>query len=303
MKEKIKQEDIEILKFLSKYKLLKVEDARLIYKTKRYYRQDINRLIANGYIKKYKSYIVLDKNGRKKLNKQERVSYIKNMQNSSYMERLKNIARIATITINSNIIFIPSWEIKDKKIYTETARKYLGKIIMNEKEYLVYYISSKKENVYIKQLLFDINKSFNYNEIIIFVDDLNVINKKYYNLSFGKNNTYIILNNDLNKRILKNYNNLNIHDIIENLYEKEILISNWQLADYYILEDDLYIVNMFFINTEKIEKINWFYKENVESNRKIEIVTIRDNKEVIEKMVTTKCKIIAIDNEMIGGNK
>ena len=50
MKEKIKQEDIEILKFLSKYKLLKVEDARLIYKTKRYYRQDINRLIANGYI-------------------------------------------------------------------------------------------------------------------------------------------------------------------------------------------------------------------------------------------------------------
>ena len=44
-KNNLKKEDIEVLKFLSKYKMLKVEDATLIYHTKRYYRQRINNLI------------------------------------------------------------------------------------------------------------------------------------------------------------------------------------------------------------------------------------------------------------------
>ena len=34
MQNKLSNEDIEVLKFLSKYKMLKVEDASLIYKTK-----------------------------------------------------------------------------------------------------------------------------------------------------------------------------------------------------------------------------------------------------------------------------
>ena len=42
MQDNLTDEDIKVLKFLSKYKMLKVEDARLIYKTKRYYRQRKN---------------------------------------------------------------------------------------------------------------------------------------------------------------------------------------------------------------------------------------------------------------------
>ena len=58
MKEKnsISKEDLEILEFLSKYKMLKVEDAKLIYKSKRYYRQRVNRLIDNEYVKKEERY-------------------------------------------------------------------------------------------------------------------------------------------------------------------------------------------------------------------------------------------------------
>ena len=112
-KDKLKNEDIEVLKFLSKFKMLKVEDASLIYKTKRYYRQRINKLIELKYIKKYKSYIIIDKNGRKLLGKVGS-SYIKNMDNEAYMDRLKQISSIATITIDSEIDFIPSWDIKEK---------------------------------------------------------------------------------------------------------------------------------------------------------------------------------------------
>ena len=66
-KNNLKKEDLEVLKFLSKYKMLKVEDATLIYHTKRYYRDRVNKLIDKGYVKRYKSYIILDKKWKKSI--------------------------------------------------------------------------------------------------------------------------------------------------------------------------------------------------------------------------------------------
>lgn len=299
MKEKLSQEDIEVLKFLSKYKLLKVEDASLIYKTKRYYRQRINKLIKKEYVKRYKNYIMIDKSGRKILGKVGAL-YIKNIKNESYMERLKYIASIATLTINSNIKFIPSWDIKDKDKYTETARRYIGKLVLNQKEYLVYCISSKKKHIYIKQLLFDVKKSTKYGDIIIFVDDLDVINKKYNNLSFGKDNTYIIKNEIKNKEIIKKYEDVNIHELLEKIYNQEVFISDWSKTDY-MLANNTYIIVMPFINTEKIERINWYYMQNNESNRKIELVTLEENERKMKEMLSDKCKIITFDENLLGG--
>ena len=54
-KNNLKKEDLEVLKFLSKYKILKVEDATLIYHTKRYYRDRVNKLISKEYVKRYKT--------------------------------------------------------------------------------------------------------------------------------------------------------------------------------------------------------------------------------------------------------
>ncbi len=298
-KNNINKEDFEVLKFLSKYKMLKVEDASLIYKTKRYYRQRVNKLIDKEYVKRYKSYIMMDKKGRKALD-EVGSGYIKNIKNEAYMERLKHIASIATISINSKVKFIPSWDIKEKDKFTETARRYIGKIIIEDKEYLTYYISDKKEHIYIKQLLFDVNKAVNYDDIIIFIENFDVISKKYSNLSFGKENTYIILNTTENKEIIKRSNEINAHDLLENIYEKEILISNWEKADY-LLEDGTYILYMPFINTEKIEKINWYYQENTESNKKLEIVTLKENEKKLEEILCLKCKIKTFDKDWLGG--
>ena len=179
-KNNINKEDFEVLKFLSNYKMLKVEDASLIYKTKRYYRQRINKLIDKEYVKKYKSYIILDKKGRKILD-EVGSNYIKNIKNEPYMERLRHIASIATLSIDSKILFIPSWDVKEKDKYTETARRYIGKIIIENKEYLTYYISNKKEHIYIKQLLFDVNKSINYDNIIIFFTQI-IVKHNYNNV-------------------------------------------------------------------------------------------------------------------------
>lgn len=299
-KNNLKKEDLEVLKFLSKYKILKVEDATLIYHTKRYYRDRVNKLISKGYVKRYKSYIILDKNGRKVLGEVGQ-GYIKNIKNEAYMERLKAIASIATLSIDSNIKFEPSWLIKEKDIYTETSRRYIGKIIIEGIEYLSYYISKKKEDIYIKQLLFDINKSFNYENIIIFVEGLDVINSKYSNLSFGKEKTIVILNDNYNKELIKKYTDINWHEVLEEIYKKEILISDWDKADY-LLDENKYIIEMLFINTEKIEKLKWYYKENFNSPKKVQIVTTSINEEKIKEMISdNRCSIKVIDKDWLGG--
>lgn len=298
-KDDLKDEDIKVLKFLSKYKMLKIEDASFIYKRKRYFRQRINRLIQKEYVKRYKSYVIIDRNGRKLLGKSG-TSYIKNMNNEVYMERLRTIASIATITINSNIEFIPSWDIKERDKFTETARKYIGKILIDSKEYLTYYITAKKEHVYIKQLIFDINKTINSQNIIIFTENFDVINKKYNNFVLGKENTFVILNNKENKELLKRYEEIDLHEQLEYIYGEELLISNWNNADY-LLEDNTYIVSMPFINTERIARINWFFEENTEIQRKVEIVTLEENKSKIRELVVDKCEIRTFDKDLLGG--
>lgn len=298
-KDDLKDEDIKVLEFLSKYKMLKIEDASFIYKRKRYFRQRINRLIQKEYVKRYKSYVTIDRNGRKLLGKSG-TSYIKNMKNEVYMERLRTIASIATVTIDSNIQFIPSWDLKERDKFTETARKYIGKMLIDSKEYLTYYITAKKEHVYIKQLIFDINKTINSQNIIIFTENFDVINKKYNNFIFGKENTFIILNNQENKKFLKNYENIDLHELLEDTYGEELLISNWNNADY-LLEDSTYIVSMPFINTERIARINWFFEENTEIQRKVEIVTLEENKSKIRELVVDKCDIRTFDKDMLGG--
>lgn len=299
-KNNLKKEDLEVLKFLSKYKMLKVEDATLIYHTKRYYRDRINKLIDKGYVKRYKSYIILDKNGRKVLGEVGQ-GYIKNIKNEAYMERLKAITSIATLSIDSTIKFEPSWLIKEKNIFTETARRYIGKLIIDHKEYLTYYVSKKKEVVYIKQLLFDINKSFNYENIMIFIEDSGVICPKYSNFSFGKENTIVIVNDDNNKELLKKYPNINWHEVLETMYNKELLISDWDNADY-LLDENKYIIEMLFINTEKIEKLKWYYKENSNSLKRVEIITIDENKEKIKEIVgDNRCSVKVIDKNWLGG--
>ena len=294
----LSEKDYEILKFLLKYKMLKVEDATLIYKTKRYYRERINNLIYKKYVKRYKSFIILDKEGRKVLGETGN-NYIKNIKNEKYMERLKNIASIATLSIDSDIKFIPSWAIKEKNQFTETARRYIGKIVIDNIEYLTYYISAKKEHLYIKQLVFDINKSINSENIIIFVENFDVINYKYSNLAFGKEKTLVILNTNENKNFIRKYNMIYPYEIIESIYNEEILVSDWDKADY-LLESGTYIVFLPFINTEKIERINWYYKENSNTNRKIEIVTLKVNAEKLKEMLDNKCNIKTFNN-LLGG--
>lgn len=292
----LSSEDEKIIRYLSEYKIMLVEDTKLIYNSEWYHRKKIKKLIEDGYIKKYKFYYIeLDRKGRKYLGITGK-DYIKNKSNESYMERLKNLSNIATITLNSNIKVNPSWKIKEKEIYTDTARKYLGELVKGNKKFLFYYISEKKENKYIHQLFYDINKIINYENIIIFVDDLNKMLDECNHLAFGKTHTYIIINSKENRELIKQYDDIDFYELVRQIYgdESQILFSDWKIADY-LLEKNHYLINMIFIDTERLNELNWFYQENENTCKKVDIITLNENKSLIKKLAPNGSKIIGLD--------
>lgn len=298
----LKLEDKILIEFLSKYRIMSIKDVKSIYKTEWYYRKRINKLVEKEYIKKYKYYyIMLGKKGRKVCNLIGK-DYIKNTSNTSYMDRLKAISNIATITIDSDIEFIPSWKLKNKKVYTETARKFLGELCRKQKTYVVYYIASNKSLIYLKQIIFDINKTINYDNLIIFVDDYKILIQMESYFNFDKKHSYIIKNTNDNKEVLKKYNDIDFYDLIKRIYNKPILISDWEYADY-IAELNHFIIIMPFIDTTRISQINWFYKENTSTEKRIDVITLKENEEVLKEILTYKCNVIILPDNLLGGIK
>lgn len=283
-------QDKNLIDFLARYRIMSMHDAKILYNSEWYYRKRIKKLVDKEYIKRYKYYyIVLSRKGRIITNTVGQ-GYLKNTKNEAYMDRLKNISNIATISINSNIEFIPSWSVKDRNIFTETARKYVGELKTNNKRYIVYYLNCKKENTYVKQLLYDINKTINYENLMIFVDNYDTLITMFDNFVFNKKSSLIIRNTEENKNIIRRYNKIEFYELLKNTYNRVPLISDWEKADY-IVNENHYIINMPFLDTAKISEMNWFYKENINTNKKVDIITLEENINVLKKVLTDRCNI------------
>ncbi len=129
------------------------------------------------------------------------------------------------------------------------------------------------------------------------MEKLKFLNK---NFVFGNESTMIIDPTQQNLDIMRKLEKMDIYQIIKAIYDStEILLSNWKKADY-MTNDRIYIVVMPFIDTEKIHTLNIFYRNNQNTNRKIDIVTLKENREKIDEILTNKTNIIELDN-WLGG--
>lgn len=285
--------------FLAKYKLMLGSDCRMIYKAKDYHRKRLKVLEQEKYIRRVnRFYIKLDDRGTRMV-KDFGYDYSFTCRRKEYVDRLNEIAKIAALTINSKIEFVASWNLKDSSIYTQTSRKYLGKLKYQDKESIVYYISKDKQISYISQTINDIQKIMNYKNILIFIENINILNEKQ-KFVFGKDSTIVINPTKFNLNILKKFEKVDFYEIVKKIYSnREILLSNWIKAEY-MTEDREYIVVMPFIDTEKLNKLRMFYKNNPNVNRKIDIITLKENKEKICEILTNKVNIIELDN-WLGG--
>lgn len=285
--------------FLAKYKMMLGSDCKKIYKTKDYHRKRLKVLEQEKYIRRVnRLYIKLDDKGTRMV-KEFGYNYSFTCRKKKYIDRLNEIARISALTIDSNIEFTASWDLKDSSIYTQTSRKYLGKLKYQDKESIVYYISKEKHISYISQTINDIQKIMNYRNIVIFIENMNILSEKQ-RFVFGKDSTIIINPTKENLTIFKELEAFDFYEIVKKIYsDKEILLSNWKKAEY-MTEDKNYIIVMPFIDTEKINRLRMFYKNNPKVNRKIDIITLKENKEKICEILTSKVNIIELDN-WLGG--
>ena len=172
-------------------------------------------------------------------------------------------------------------------------------MIFEDKEFIVYYIANDKRKPYVSQILNDIRKLVSYKNIMIFVEDFNLIKAKR-NFVFGNDSTVIINPTPENFNLMRRYEDIDFYEIIKQMYSNtEVLLSNWVKADY-MTEDRTYIFFMPFIDTERLYGLNKFYNNNKNIIRKIDIITLKENKEKIEEILTNKTNIVEMD-EWLGG--
>lgn len=299
VKLRLSKKDIELLSFLKKYKIMLASESKRIYQSKGYHFKRLKILEKEKYIQRVdRYYIRLDVKGTK-LMKEMGYEYYRICRRKDYQDRVKEIVKVATLTLDSNIEFTPSWEIKNNNIVTDTARKFVGELIYQQKKYIAYFISKGKETVYIRQVINDIQKAVGYNNIIVFLEDMKVLSKSNQYFIFGKSSTLIVNCNQKNLDKMRLFQKIDLYEVIKKIYQEEILLSNWKKADY-MTEGRQYILLMPFIDTEKLHGINIFYNNNKMSNRKIDIITLKENKGKIEEILTNKVNIIEIE-DLLGG--
>lgn len=274
---KLNENDINLLKFLARFKLLCANDAINFYGSS-YYQKRLQELKNANYIARYyRIYIKLTPACIRYLESQNIKCEIP-CRNKEYVDRLVFMSKFGMELINANIEFKLSWEMKSNN-YTDWSRRFIGELALRNEKYLMYY--AKSDSKYIRQMQFDINKDLSYQNVIIFVDSLNVIDSKKDFVFPNKTSCILVHRKDINK--LAKFDKICIKEEIEKHYGKVVKSSDFSLADYKI--EDKNIIYMPFLDTHKIVSLNSFYSLDM-TDSNTEIVTLNKNFETIADLLS-----------------
>lgn len=256
-------EEIDLIKFIAKFQYLNVSDTKYFFSSKKYYRNRVSNLISKRFLKKLKSNLVLDELGIEYA-KLFNFEYNTLNRNKKYSTRLMLISRLAAFYHNCTTVkFTPSFAIKDKEMFTITARRFIGIFEINGFDYLTYYISKEHDNKYIMSVVYDIQKEKKYKNIMIFVSDINRINLSDF--AFGLNEVLIIEDNKKNREDLKYLHSINWFKIVNEKFRNKLIFSEYNFCDY-TDNKNKYVSRFYFLDTEKINRIKYFLRENKNKN-------------------------------------
>lgn len=284
-------EEITLIKFIAKYQYLNINDAKYFFKSQSYYKKRIKHLVDKKFLRRIKLNIVLGKLGIEYV-KLFNFDYNKLNRNIKYTERLVRVASIGAYYQQSDTTnFTPSFAIKDKSIFTSTGRRFIGVFDINGIEYLTYQITKEHDNRYIASVAYDIQKEKNFKNFIILIDDINRINASDF--VFGINQILIIEDTIQNREYLQYLNSINWHKVIDNYFKNDVILSEYNFCDY-TNKKNQYFSTFYFIDTEKINRIKYFLREN---ENKTQIIFCNKNIEDELKRYLPAAKYIPIDLE------
>ena len=263
----INEDEIKLVKFIGCYQYLSIQDIKFFFKDISYYKKRITRLVKNNIIRRYKKHLVLAENGKHFLELLGQ-NTVRLRYQEKYADRLKYISHLAAFYNQEKFInFTPSFEFKDKTVFTESSRKYIGILKIFGTNYLTYHIAEKHNTKYINSIYYDLQKETKYKNIIILIDDISRINLTDF--IFGLNSVLICEDNDTSLAELKFLQQIDWNKVIYKLYGNKIHLSEYNFCDY-TDNKDKYISTFNFIDTEKINRINIFIKNN--ANKQADII-------------------------------
>ncbi len=286
-------EEISLLEFISKYQYLDVKDSKYFFNTQKYYKKRISNLVAKRYLKRTKSHhLVLDELGIE-FARLFKFEYNKLNRNVKYLPRLLYISKMAAFYYNcANVKFIPSFSMKNKEEFTITSRKFIGVLEINGMEYLTYHLTEEHNDKYLRLLIYDLQKEKTYKNIIILTNDENRI--KINQFTFGMNQLLIVKDTEENREKLKYLHNIDWYNIIKAKYKRnDIYLSEYSFCEYTDYKNR-YISTFYFFDTEKINRIKSFLKEN--KNKNADIFCNYEIKEMLVKELPN-CNYFVVDLE------
>ena len=286
-------EEISLLEFISKYQYLDVKDAKYCFNTQKKKKKRISNLVAKRYLKRTKSHhLVLDELGIEFAGL-FKFEYNKLNRNVKYLPRLLYISKMAAFYYNcANVKFIPSFSMKNKEEFTITSRKFIGVLEINGMEYLTYHLTEEHNDKYLRLLIYDLQKEKTYKNIIILTNDENRI--KINQFTFGMNQLLIVKDTEENREKLKYLHNVDWYNIIKAKYKRnDIYLSEYSFCEYTDYKNR-YISTFYFFDTEKINRIKSFLKEN--KNKNADIFCNYEIKEMLVKELPN-CNYFVVDLE------
>lgn len=286
-------EEISLLEFISKYQYLDVKDSKYFFNTQKYYKKRISNLVAKRYLKRTKSHhLVLDELGIEFAGL-FKFEYNKLNRNVKYLPRLLYISKMAAFYYNcANVKFIPSFSMKNKEEFTITSRKFIGVLEINGMEYLTYHLTEEHNDKYLRLLIYDLQKEKTHKNIIILTNDENRI--KINQFTFGMNQLLIVKDTEENREKLKYLHNIDWYNIIKAKYKRnDIYLSEYSFCEYTDYKNR-YISTFYFFDTEKINRIKSFLKEN--KNKNADIFCNYEIKEMLVKELPN-CNYFVVDLE------
>ena len=271
-------EEISLVKFIAKFQYLAVNDTKYFFTTKKYYRKRITSLVEKKYLRRTNSSLVLDELGVEYA-KLFNFEYTPLNRNKKYLPRLLYISNLGAFYHKcKTITYTPSFTMKDKEMFTITARKFIGILDINGIEYLTYHISKEHDNRYATSVIYDIQKERKYKNIIVLVENLDIINPRDF--AFGNNQVLVIEDTEENREKLKYLNIINWSKIIQDYYKNKVYLAEYNFCDYSDYKSK-YISTFYFFDTEKINRIKYFLREN--KNKNADIICSTELKKEIQK--------------------
>lgn len=115
-------------------------------------------------------------------------------------------------------------------------------------------------------IIYDIQKEKKFKNIIVLVNDINRINLNDF--AFGVNKVLIIEDNKKNREKLKYLHSINWSKIINDNFRNRLFFSEYNFCDYTDYKNK-YVSTFYYLDTEKINRIKYFLRENKNKNAHI----------------------------------